>query len=112
MKAVSSSLSSGAVRSAAARAQAAKTLSQEKTQKYEINGSVTKGDIASTFQAILAEDENGRQISLSAKSITLRDETADNEGIKHLGTFEVNIRLDGSAEVVKRVIRVVAQGDN
>lgn len=109
---MSSSLSSGAVRSAAARAQAAKTQPQEKIQKKEITGSVTKSDIEATLKAILAEDEDGSRIALSAESITLRGETADNEGIKHLGTFEVNIRLDGSAEVVKRVIRVMAQGDN
>jgi len=105
-------LSSGAVRSAAARAQAAKTLAEEKKQKNEIHGSVSKSDIEATLKTILAADEEGRRIALSSKNVTLRDETADNEGIKHLGTFEVNIHLEGSAEVVKRVIRVVAQGES
>ncbi|KAE8452338.1 hypothetical protein EG329_001038 [Mollisiaceae sp. DMI_Dod_QoI] len=88
----------------AAAAQAAKLESNK------IHGSVSTNDIAANLKAILAEDEEGARIVISPAEISFVQETEDKDRVKQLGVFEIEIRLNGAADSVRRTIKVNAQG--
>jgi hypothetical protein len=77
--------------------------------KKAIYGSVSTADIASTIRAVLAEDAEGSRIVLGPEDITFAMETEEKDRVKHLGTFEVDIRVKGAPEAVRRKITVNAQ---
>lgn len=78
---------------------------QEKTSIY---GSVSTSDIAANLQAVLAENKEGARIVLLPENISFVGQVADDR-IKHLGRFDIEIKLDSSVEAVKRRITVNAQ---
>lgn len=97
---------SSAISAAAATAEANKP---GKPEKRGIYGSVSTSDIAANLKAILAEDEEGVRVVLSHENISFVEETDDKDRVKHLGVFDIDIRLDGAPEVVRRTIQVNAQ---
>jgi hypothetical protein len=83
-----------------------------KPEKTRIHGSVSTSDISANLKAILAEDEDGMRVVglLKPEDISFVEETEDKDRIKHLGVFEIEIRLEGAADSVPRTIKVSAQG--
>lgn len=115
-KKLSPSISTGAALSAAAAAaaaeraaKAAKEVKSDPTEKVGIYGSVSTSDIAANLKAILAEDEEGRRVQLSPENISFVEETEEKSRVKHLGSFDIEIRLTDSTEVVRKKITVRAQ---
>lgn len=80
-----------------------------KTESYKIHGSVTTSDIATNLKAILAEDEQGSRVVISPEDITFVQETEEKDRVKQLGVFEIEIRLTGASDSVRRTIQVNAQ---
>lgn len=78
--------------------------------KTSIYGSVSTNDIATNLKAILAEDKQGGRVLLAAEDISFVEKTEDADRVKHLGVFEIEIRLKGAPDVVRRTIQVQAQG--
>jgi hypothetical protein len=70
---------------------------------------VSTGDIAANLKAVLAEDGEGARVVLSPEEISFVEETEDAHRVKHLGVFEIEIRLNGATESVRRTIMVNAQ---
>jgi hypothetical protein len=70
---------------------------------------VSTGDIAANLKAVLAEDDEGARVVLSPEEITFVEETEDAHRVKHLGVFEIEIKLNGATESVRRTIMVNAQ---
>ncbi|TVY18456.1 hypothetical protein LARI1_G004413 [Lachnellula arida] len=103
-KKLSPSLRSKAVISAAAKESHGP---QEKTSIY---GSVSTADVATSLKAILAEDEDGSRVVLSPEEISFVEMQEDGDRVKHLGIFEIDIRLKGAPDAVRRTIKVSAQG--
>jgi hypothetical protein len=58
---------------------------------------------------VLAEDDEGVHVVLSPEEITFVEETEDAHRVKYLGVFEIEIRLNGATESVRRTIMVNAQ---
>jgi hypothetical protein len=79
------------------------------SEKISIYGSVSTGDIAANLKAVLAEDGEGARVVLSPEEISFVEETEDAHRVKHLGVFEIEIRLNGATESVRRTIMVNAQ---
>lgn len=104
-KRVSPSIRYNSVISAAA----AEVKAAEKSEATNIYGSVTTMDIAANLKAILAEDEDGVRVVLSPDDISFVEETTRKNSVKQLGIFEIDIRLDGAPEAIRRTIRVNAQ---
>lgn len=77
--------------------------------KQAIYGSVSTADIAANIRAVLAEDAEGSRIVLGPEDITFVTETEEKDRVKHLGTFEVDVRVKGAPEAVRRRITVHAQ---
>lgn len=77
--------------------------------KTNIYGSVSTMDIATNLKAILAEDEEGSRVVLSHEEISFVEEADDKDRVKHLGTFEIEIKLKGAPDVVRRSIKVNPQ---
>jgi ribosomal protein L9 len=90
-------------------AAAAEVKEQENADVSNIYGSVTTMDIAANLKAILAEDEDGVRVVLSPEDISFVEETSRKNGVKTLGIFEIEIRLGGAPEAIRRTIRVNAQ---
>ncbi len=90
-------------------AAAAEVKELEKTTKSGIYGSVSTADIAANLKAILAEDEDGMRVVLSPENISFVAETSEKDRVKHLGIFEVEIRVDGAPDAIRRTIRVNAR---
>lgn len=76
--------------------------------KTSIYGSVSTSDIAADLKAILADVEEASRVVLSAENIVFVEETEDKDRVKHLGVFEIEIRLDGAPDSIKRSIKVNA----
>ena len=118
-KRMSPSLSSGAFLSAAAEAAAKESIAKVQaaqqipvvvpTERTGIYGAVTTSDIAADLRAMLAEDKDGQYVSISAENISFVALAEEDNRIKHLGTFEIEIRLDNTSEIVRRSIKVNAQ---
>lgn len=77
--------------------------------KQAIYGSVSTADIAATIRAVLAEDAEGSRIVLGPEDIKFAIETEEKDRVKHIGTFDVDIRVKGAPEAVRRTITVRAQ---
>jgi N-acetylmuramoyl-L-alanine amidase len=90
-------------------AAAAEIKGAEKPAATGIYGSVTTMDIAANLKAILAEDEDGVRVVLSSEDITFVEETTRKNGVKQLGIFEIDIRLDGAPHAIRRTIQVNPQ---
>lgn len=100
-KKISSSLaSSSSIASAAAK---------ELVQTNKIHGSVTTNDIATNLKAILAEDEQGSLVSISPGEISFVQELEEKDRVKELGVYEIEIRLVGAEDAVRRTVQVHAQ---
>lgn len=78
--------------------------------KASIYGSVSTNDIATNLKAILAEDTQGARVVLTPEEITFVQQMEEKDRVKQLGVFEVEIRLKGAADIVRRTIQVHAQG--
>ena len=78
-------------------------------KRAPIYGSVSTADIASKLKAILAEDEDGERVVLSAEDISFVQELEDKDRVKHLGIFEIDIRLNGATDAIRRTIQVNAK---
>ncbi|KAL2067317.1 hypothetical protein VTL71DRAFT_1741 [Oculimacula yallundae] len=102
---------SSAISAAAASAAAAEASRSGagKSTRRGIYGSVSTSDIAANLKAILAEDEEGVRVVLSHEDISFVEETEDKDRVKHLGIFDIEIRLEGSPDVVRRTIQINAQ---
>jgi hypothetical protein len=70
---------------------------------------VSTGDIAANLKAVLAEDDEGARVVLSPEEITFVEEREDAHRVKHLGVFEIEIKLTGATDSVRRTIMVNAQ---
>jgi ribosomal protein L9 len=79
------------------------------SERMGIYGSVSTSDIAANLKAILAEDEASSRVVLSAEDIQFVQETDDKDRVKHLGVFEIEIRVEGATDSVRRTIKVNAQ---
>jgi ribosomal protein L9 len=79
-------------------------------EKVAIYGSVSTTDIAENLKAIMAEDEQGKRVVLGPEDITFVGKTEETDQVKHIGTFEINIKVKGATDAVRRTIRVNAQG--
>jgi ribosomal protein L9 len=77
--------------------------------KTSIYGSVTTADIAENLKAILAEDDRGARVVLTPEEITFVETTEETDRVKHLGIFEINIRVKGATDDIRRTIKVNAQ---
>jgi len=95
--------------SSAISAAALEGAQPEEPERVGIYGSVSTADIAANLRAILAENDEGSRIVLSPEDITFVKEVEDKDRVKHLGTFEIDIRLKGADGVVRRTISVNAQ---
>lgn len=104
LKRVSPSIPATSIISAAA----AEGKEPEKPAKTSIYGSVTTGDISANLKAILAENEDGVRVILSPEDISFVEETDDKDRVKHLGIFEIEIKLNGAQNAIRRTIQVNA----
>lgn len=84
-----------------------------KNEKVAIYGSVTTADIVANLKAILNEDEEAKRIVFGTEEVSfirhdgeVVEEDADR--VKHLGVFEVEIKLKDAPFAVTRTIRVNA----
>jgi len=109
-KRASPSIPASSAISAAASAAAAGSVGSSKTvEKVSIYGSVSTNDIAANLKALLAASNEGARIVLSPEDISFVEEMEDKDRVKHLGTFEIDIRLKGAAGAVRTKIKVNAQ---
>ncbi|KAH7330205.1 hypothetical protein BKA65DRAFT_480363 [Rhexocercosporidium sp. MPI-PUGE-AT-0058] len=92
-----------------AAAAAAEANQPGKVGRRGIYGSVSTSDIAANLKAILAEDEEGVRVVLSHENISFVEETEDKDRVKHLGVFDIEIRLEGAQDSVTRTIQIIAQ---
>lgn len=79
------------------------------SQKAAIYGSVTTADIAANLRAILAEDEEGARVVLGSEEVEFVEQLEEADRVKHLGVYEIEIRLKGGQLPVRRTIKVNAQ---
>ncbi|KAH6719111.1 hypothetical protein BKA61DRAFT_473565 [Leptodontidium sp. MPI-SDFR-AT-0119] len=98
--------SSSAISAAAASAEANQP---GKADRRGIYGSVSTSDIVANLKAILAEDEEGVRVVLSHEDISFVEETEEKDRVKHLGYFDIEIKLQGASEPVVRTIQIIAQ---
>jgi hypothetical protein len=96
--------------SSALSAAALEGIETEAAQPTSIYGSVTTADIASNLKAILAEDNEGARVVLSAEDILFVEEGEEYDRVKHLGVFEIDIKVKGASDVIRRTIKVNARG--
>ncbi len=80
-----------------------------KPAKVSIYGSVSTTDIATSLTAILAEDEAGSRVVLTPEDISFVEVTDEADRVKHLGVFQIEIKLNGAADPVRRQVTVSAQ---
>lgn len=73
-----------------------------------IFGSVTVADVAAQITAILAENDEAAKIVLSDAEIGfVPGQSDDGNRIRHIGEFEVEIRVRGSPQSIKKIVRVL-----
>lgn len=77
--------------------------------KKAIFGSVSTSDIAASIRELLAKDAEGSRIVLGPEDISFAIATEESDRVKHLGQFEVDIRVKGSPKALRRTINVVAE---
>jgi len=100
----------GAASSAAADLVAA-SRAPAKPEPVSIYGSVSTADVVATVKAALARNDEAARVALSEEDIKFVGDTFgdDETRIKHLGDFEVEMRIRGAENVVKKVVRVLPQ---
>lgn len=96
-----------AISAAAAEGQP-KEVKEGSEAKTGIYGSVSTSDIAVNLQAVLAETD-GASVVLSPENISFVDKLEERNRVKHLGTFDIEIRLSGTLKGIRRTITVNAQ---
>jgi ribosomal protein L9 len=108
-KRLSPSIPAASAISAAAAEGQPKEVEAKEPGKTSIYGSVSTSDIAANIKAVLAENNEGARVVLSSEHISFVEEMEDQDRVKHLGVFEIDIRLPGAANAVRRTITVSAQ---
>jgi hypothetical protein len=78
-------------------------------QEVSIYGSVTTIDIADNLKAILAEDSEGSRVVLSPEDISFLRKGEEKDRVKHMGTYEIDIKVKGATSAVRRTITIKAQ---
>ena len=84
-----------------------------KSAPLSIYGSVSTLDVLSAVRAAMANNDEAARVVLNEQDISFAN-LPESEGseagkIKHVGDFEVEIKLKGSDIAVKRIVRVVPQ---
>ena len=73
-----------------------------------IYGSVTSADVATSIKALLASSELAGRVVLADEDINFTNAEAASAGrVKQLGDFEVEIKIKGRQETIKRHVRVL-----
>lgn len=57
---------------------------------------------------MLAKDSEGALVVLAPDDITFANEVEEKDRVKHLGTFDIAIKIKGAKHVVRRTITVKA----
>jgi ribosomal protein L9 len=78
-------------------------------QKTSIYGSVSTTDIVENLKAILAQDGKGSRVVLTPEDIVFVNQEEEKDRVKHLGDFEVDIKVKGATTAVRRNIAVKGQ---
>ncbi len=78
-------------------------------QKTSIYGSVSTTDIAENLKAILVDDSKGSRIVLTPEDVVFAGQGEETDRVKHLGTFEIDIKVKGATAAIRRTITVKAQ---
>ncbi|KAH0541412.1 hypothetical protein FGG08_004102 [Glutinoglossum americanum] len=81
-----------------------------------IYGSVSTVDVVASIRGLLAADEEGSRVVISPEDIIFtnslkEDEPSDADRVKHLGDFEVEIRVKGVRVPLKKIVRVLAEDE-
>lgn len=73
-----------------------------------IFGSVSTSDIADSIKALLAQDEEGARIVLSAEDVTILtgEGVEGGDRVKSLGEFPVEVKVRGGRDTVRRIVSV------
>ncbi|KAF2145164.1 uncharacterized protein K452DRAFT_284549, partial [Aplosporella prunicola CBS 121167] len=91
-------------------AAASMAAAKQKPEETAIHGSVSTSDIASSIKAMLADNEEASRVVLSEADVHFISGTTgeDTDRVKHVGEFEVEIKIKGADEGIKRRVRVKA----
>ena len=78
-----------------------------------IFGSVSTSDIADSIKALLAQDEEGARIVLSAEDVTILtgEGVEGGDRVKALGEFPIEVKVRGGRDSVRRIVSVTAVED-
>jgi hypothetical protein len=74
--------------------------------KKGIYGSVTTADIAANLKAMLAENDEGARVVISPEDVNFVEDQEEKDRVKHLGVFEIAIRVKGATNDIRRTIKV------
>ncbi|KAI9864328.1 MAG: hypothetical protein M1813_003248 [Trichoglossum hirsutum] len=80
-----------------------------------IYGSVSTADVATSVRALLATDEEGSRVVISPEDIiflnSMREEDGfgDMDRVKRLGDFEVEIKIKGVKDPMRKTVRVLPE---
>jgi hypothetical protein len=82
-----------------------------------IYGSVSTADVAMNIRALLAADQEGSRVIISPEDIIFtisvkEDEPGNIDRVKHLGDFEVEIKVKGVKDPLRKTVRVLAEGED
>ncbi|KAH0562240.1 hypothetical protein GP486_003063 [Trichoglossum hirsutum] len=105
----------GAAVSSAAADLAAASEPPSSLEPTGIYGSVSTADVATSIRALLATDEEGSRVVISPEeiiflnSISEEDELGDVDRVKRLGDFEVEIKVKGMKDSLKKTVRVLPE---
>jgi hypothetical protein len=90
-------------------AAAQEAVRPQNSQKTSIYGSVTTTDVAENLKAILTEEGKGSRVVLTPEDIVFVSQGEEKDRVKHLGAFEIDIKVKGATTAVRRTIIVKAQ---
>lgn len=96
---------SSALSEAALEAQGPAPPVQEQAGIY---GSVSTADIVANLKAILANSEEGSRVILAPEDVSFVEKTDEKDRVKTLGIFEIDLRVKGSSDSIRRTIQVHA----
>ena len=106
-KRISPSLSRQSTISAAAAASAG--IDTKQPDKKSFFGSVSTADIAGNIKAILAEDKEGKRVVFAPEDISFVVESEDKDRVKHFGVYEIDIKIKGAPDSIRRTIQIREQ---
>jgi hypothetical protein len=95
--------------SSAVSVAAQNAIGPQPQQQLSIYGSVTTTDIAENMKAILAGHNEGARVILTPEDITFVETGEEQDRVKHLGLFEIIIKIKGATHQIRRNIKVNAQ---